>query len=161
MSDSNAVCPRDGGNLDDGHFHDTPVRHCKTCDGVLVKQNQLVALLLAMSTDIADHIDEDSEVTPMPDPGDRLDCPECKTKMDSYGYMGSSAVTIDCCQQCLWLWIDPGELGTMCVIYQRANKRLAVKQTAAKQMTRNLEKLDLGMAVQNALWTRFQLIDLL
>ena len=49
----------------------------------------------------------------------------------------------------------------MCVIYQRANKRLEVKLTVAKEMTRSLEKLDLGMAVQNALWTRFELIDLI
>ncbi|MCG8325424.1 MAG: zf-TFIIB domain-containing protein [Thiotrichales bacterium] len=137
---ANEKCPRDQHLLDQGTFHDIPALHCPDCDGVLIKQNSLHPLLTEMAKEIAESISPDTPIEALPDHSGGISCPTCYSKMDNYGYMGGKDVMIDCCGQCMELWIDAGELAVMCMINERSSQRLSEVRQAAKEHQRELEQ---------------------
>ncbi len=137
---ANEQCPRDQQLLEPGTFHEIPALHCAACDGVLIKQNSLHPLLTEMAREIADQISADTPIEAAPDDGQTISCPTCSGRMDNYGYMGGRDVMIDCCGQCMELWIDAGELALMCIINQRSNQRISDQRQAAKEHMRDLER---------------------
>ncbi len=134
-------CPRDKQDLQAGTFHDIPALHCPECDGVLIKQASLHPLLTAMAKELGDAIHPECEVEAIVDDGQRLQCPSCASNMENYGYMGGRDVMIDCCGRCMELWIDAGELAVMCILNERANRRISLQREAAREHMKELERM--------------------
>ena len=137
---STAKCPRDGAELQQGTFHKIALLHCPECDGVLVQQSSLHPLLTEMAKELYQDITFDQDIDPVPDKGAHVDCPRCQLKMENYGYMGGTRVMIDCCGQCMGLWIDTNELAVMCFLNERANKRMTHYRAAAREHLKQLDK---------------------
>lgn len=144
------TCPRDQQKLDEGKFHEVPVLHCATCDGVLIKQTSLYPLLTEMARELSKDISFDSEMEPVPDKGAGISCPHCHANMENYGYMGGRTIMIDSCSQCLELWIDTNELATMCFMNERSNKRISRQQEAAREHMKQLDKYVIQEAMHGA-----------
>ena len=40
----------------------------------------------------------------------KIDCPQCRHRMDTHFYAGPGNVVIDSCENCSLIWLDRGEL---------------------------------------------------
>lgn len=152
-----ANCPRDSHQLDEGEFHGIPVMHCQVCDGTLIKQASLFKLLTEMIKELSQEISFESEIAPVLDKGPNIECPACHTSMQNYGYMGSSNVMIDSCGECSLLWIHTNEMAVMCLMNERANKRLKHYQEMTKEHSRQLDKYVLQEALHGAFMRGFRM----
>ena len=153
------LCPRDGAQLDMGAFHDVPMCLCPTCQGSLVHQRRMNALLDVMSKELQRTIPLDAPLDRVPDKGPNVPCPACSTQMENYGYMGVHFVMVDSCNACRLLWLDTFELGAMSVQFARTTRRVDVLRTQEKsarlERARAAEIADVANAVGRAMMTGF------
>ncbi len=115
-------CPRCMKQLTTGSYADQPVKLCLICNGILIDQKNLSAVLAKLAESCALIIDINSKIRLIPDKGSIGNCPECDLKTDYYGYMESNLVMIDFCTACNWLWIDTTELQAMAKMYAKFQK---------------------------------------
>ena len=156
-----AHCPRDGSQLQQGAFYKVPLLLCGGCHGVLVQQQSLHPLLTAMAREMYKDISFEEELEPVPDRGAGIACPSCQCKMENYGYMGGNKVMIDCCTQCMKLWIDTNELAAMCFMNERANKRMDQYREAWREQIRRLDMYNVQDIMKGAFQRGFVLGGLL
>lgn len=117
-------CPRCGGGLLSRHLGRAPYDSCADCGGVLVAQRSMVPLLDALAVELAGHLDPDADIEAMPDVEGDVHCPLCTEPMTTFGYLGTQLVLIDRCGGCGLVWTDPDELGAMCRLYARTQRRM-------------------------------------
>ena len=100
-------CPQCGAMLDDARIEGLPVRHCPSCQGVLVEMKSFAALSDAVRA-------RARTGAPLPrrqQPGDRvLTCPLCRQAMLGHLFGGPGNIVLDTCERCAVNWLDPGEL---------------------------------------------------
>ena len=134
-------CPRCGEHLGESKLNEVEIRICAGCMGLLVEQRRLLPLLDAMALELLMEVDLDTEVEMIEDRGPVGACPSCGSAMDCDGYMGSKEVSIDRCNSCWRIWIDPMELGAMSLMYARAEKKLEYTE---KKLAEAREKIQLS-----------------
>jgi Zn-finger nucleic acid-binding protein len=142
-------CPRDKAFLEYGHFHDIEMYRCPECLGILVEQRRLPKLLEEMSRELLKTISLDVPLDTVEDKGHISVCPECRSEMENYGYMGSPHVMIDRCKKCNSIWLDTDELGAMSLMHARTQKRIETAQIERKQLMR-----ESGRALSHAIALR-------
>jgi Zn-finger nucleic acid-binding protein len=157
--DEKYKCPRDGAELDGGTLHDVPVFLCPTCQGLLVKQQQMNALLEVVSKELQRSIPLDCPLERIPDKGADATCPVCDEQMEHYGYMGARFVMVDACRSCCVLWLDARELGAMAVQFARTARRIDVMHMqdniSRLRSARMAEAMDLANVVGRWLLVSF------
>ncbi len=122
------MCPRCHVELDGSTFDGLPLEMCGTCMGALIRQRDLVRLLDALSSAVAEEISHDQEITPVTDHAGHANCPGCGDHMSTFGYMGSKLVTVDRCNRCALIWTDSEELSVMATLFARTNHRRTLRQ---------------------------------
>lgn len=115
-------CPRCDTSLAEGQYEQVVAFLCQSCAGILIKQRDLPSVLDRLSLDLYASVSISMNLPVVPDINNVIDCPECRSKMEHYGYMGSHKVMIDCCASCNWLWLDALELSAMAKMYVRTDK---------------------------------------
>jgi Zn-finger nucleic acid-binding protein len=105
-------CPVCSTTLSTASVAEVRVLHCKTCRGVLAKQEAFSAIVKFLR----------AEATGEPDPVRPLNreelereiaCPYCGRTMDTHPYYGPGNAVIDNCARCGVIWLDYGELATI------------------------------------------------
>jgi len=119
-----ATCPRCRRPLVPGALGGVELAICSGCEGVLVEQRRVIGLMEAMATELMDGIDLDHPLEAMADDGGRCECPRCGEALVSFGYLGTALVFPSRCRRCEVLWVDPGELGAMALLYARTERRV-------------------------------------
>lgn len=128
-------CPRCGDPLHKKRYHGQVVGVCKTCHGILLKEEQLEPLIDRWCLD---HGGAPKEEGPHP-AGERglaspeRACPRCERPMEKFQYAAESGIELDRCPACQVLWLDRRDLGRLAA-YRRENPhvaRLAQKTGAA------------------------------
>lgn len=155
------TCPRCSTALQHGAFQNVEIDKCPDCDGVFVLQRKLVPLLEAMSAELGAQIDIDAEISPFEDQEGHVACPGCGGPTDNFGYMGTKLVMVDRCKACEALWIDPGEVGAMSMLYARTNRRVQHRVAKSAERTqstmRTLHQRQMAEAVTRMYLTGFYL----
>lgn len=118
-------CPRCRNVLEARSVEGVAVHVCPGCQGTLVEMDHLVPLLDALCAPLVHIVDLEAPLEPLLDEGVRIPCPRCRETMEAFAYLGASEVTVDRCEQDRLVWADPGELGTMSLVYARVNARTA------------------------------------
>jgi Zn-finger nucleic acid-binding protein len=125
-------CPRCNTALTEGKYENEQAMLCPSCSGVLIKQRSLPKVLNKFTTDLYASIGPDFIVPTLPDKGAATQCPDCHSKMDYYGYMGSNKIMIDCCTSCYWLWVDTMEFSAMAKMYIQTEKSVERTRSSYK-----------------------------
>jgi len=95
------------------------IHRCTSCDGALVAQSALQSLLEALAEDLKNEECLNDVILQIPDKGARVNCPQCGSPMENYGYLSSDKVQIDGCSNCSVVWTDTDELGVMAALHAR------------------------------------------
>ena len=104
---SAVACPQCGAMLDDARIEGLPVRHCPSCQGVLVEMKSFAAL----SDAVRARARKGAALPRRQQPGDRvLTCPLCAQAMLGHLFGGPGNIVLDTCERCAVNWLDPGEL---------------------------------------------------
>ena len=85
-----------------------PLRYCKQCRGMLIQMGEFTALIDALRTE-----EGGVRIPPAADPSElrtKIDCPQCRQRMDTHFYAGGGNVVIEDCSSCLLNWLDHGKL---------------------------------------------------
>jgi Zn-finger nucleic acid-binding protein len=143
------ACPRCASPLAAVEPDGVPFEACAACKGLLVPQLALAGLLEATSARLLGKYDPDAELEPTRDRGGRTDCPSCGRRMEVDDYCSANLVLFDRCPDCELLWLDPGKLGTMALMWARMEARIA----RVRAENRALEK-DLADFVSIAIFIR-------
>ncbi len=115
-------CPKCNLKLTEGTYEGVQTYLCESCDGILFKKQNLLTIVKRMSLDLYSNVSINAILPEIPDKLEKTYCSECKNEMEQYGYMGSNKVTIDNCNTCNWLWLDPQELMAMAKMYVHLDK---------------------------------------
>jgi Zn-finger nucleic acid-binding protein len=120
-----AGCPRCRQPLVENQVDEFTVRLCVPCKGVFLSHADLGNILdrswRAVTPEVAEKLEFHAT--------DALQtelvylCPDCRQAMEKYGYMGMSAIPIDRCDRCDWLWLDSDELQNMVLALAKDNYR--------------------------------------
>lgn len=91
--------------LDEAH----PVHSCTNCRGVLLSRGSFADVVRvrrawATGTPAKPIPPEKAELAR------RVDCPKCRTRLETHPYFGPGNVVIDSCPACDLIWLDFGEL---------------------------------------------------
>ena len=84
------------------------ILYCTGCRGMLISMRVLEALideLRAVQGGAAPQSSADSS-----DLRRKIDCPQCRHRMDTHFYAGPGNVVVDSCEDCCLIWFDRGEL---------------------------------------------------
>jgi len=101
-------CPVCRTGLQEGRIEGEPVQYCPHCRGFLAT-NPVFATIVRERR--AKRPASESAYTY--DPAElrrRIDCPKCRTRMDTHPFYGGGRVLIDTCPDCELIWLDAGEL---------------------------------------------------
>jgi Zn-finger nucleic acid-binding protein len=139
-SESKSSCPRCSESLLVGSFHEVEIEKCPACQGIFVRQNKMIPLLEAMTSDLIGTIDPDHDVQPLPDKGSGVPCPCCGELMNHHGYMETNLVLIDSCSNCSGVWLDPDELAVMSQIYAKTSRRLSIQREASDRRLKEMDR---------------------
>jgi len=134
------ICPRCQRPLVRGALSAVELSICSGCEGVLVEQRSLIALMEAMSAEVARDIDPYQPLEALPDDGARASCPRCGGALTRFGYLGTSLVYPSRCGGCQVIWADPGELGVMALLYARTERRVSDGRAQEAQWQEALDK---------------------
>lgn len=113
-------CPRCRRQLRAGAYEGIRLAICEACDGTLVRQRVLPALLGKVARNVAAAIGEALDVPPIADRGAGVPCPVCGRTMENHGYLSTRKVLIDTCDACRAVWFDSDELARASVLYAQA-----------------------------------------
>ena len=116
---STPLCPRCGNPLE-ACRDDSALQRCAVCDGALVAQSSLQPLLEELAGEFSNEDSLDDVILAIPDKGKRVNCPQCRSPMENYGYLSMDTVHIDGCLTCNVNWTDANELGVMAAIHARS-----------------------------------------
>lgn len=134
-------CPRCAVELVDISIEGQSSFACKSCKGVLIHQNNLVAILESLSRNLFRNVSLNEPINPVKDEFSTIDCPQCQKAMTRHGYMETKEVIIDTCFDCQLLWADPKELSGMALIYTRLKLR---EEDAARRIhSSSVDPIDL------------------
>ena len=89
------------------------------CSGTLLRRHDLASVLDVLALELYGRVLSHTDLPGVPDEHPPIDCPDCGTSMERYGYMGSHKIMIDGCPDCAALWLDARELGAMALLYAR------------------------------------------
>lgn len=106
-------CRRQDVRLEVGSMDEHPVLGCRNCQGVWLKRNSFAMLVHGRRAAYAGPdrtSDFELSVDGPRDHHNRLACPRCCTRMDSFFYAGPGRVAIDACDGCERVWLDCGEI---------------------------------------------------
>lgn len=116
------VCSRCSSQLLFQEMGESGFYTCPNCVSILIPQ-RLVIPILAMVAEELGAVSEHCEVPQQEDlPGDVV-CPQCDSLMTRFGYQGTNRVILDRCNDCMLVWMDPGEVRTAAFLYLRTSKR--------------------------------------
>jgi len=132
------LCPRCNIDLIEGTSDEEEVNLCQKCSGALIKQKMLIPILKKVSGVMPDKVDENTFLPRLNDIGAVAACPDCKSQMEHYGYMGSNIVMIDGCNECNWIWVDARELVVMAKLYTQSN--LNYERSRANRMAKVIDE---------------------
>lgn len=133
-------CPSCAADLTAKKVEGTVDVHACACGGTLVAVNRLVPLLDVLGGAMRHAIGPDEPIEPVPAAAGRRACPRCRRPMEPFGYMGTTLVTLDRCNDDALLWIDADEIGALALLYLRTNKRTAARDKQHQQLREGLER---------------------
>jgi Zn-finger nucleic acid-binding protein len=84
------------------------IRYCTKCHGMLVAMEILQSLVEDLQAE-----KRAGTIQPPADAADlrrKINCPQCRHRMDAHFYAGPGNVVIDSCENCSLIWLDGGEL---------------------------------------------------
>jgi Zn-finger nucleic acid-binding protein len=84
------------------------IRYCTKCRGLLVPMEILQSLMQELRAE-----KRTATIQPPADAADlrrKINCPQCRRRMDAHFYAGPGNVVIDSCENCSVIWLDGGEL---------------------------------------------------
>ena len=147
------LCPRCQQSLEAGHYEGVDVHMCLECSGLLVSQRRLIPLMNQLTQQLAQQVDLDQPVPPVPDQPGRVKCPKCSEQMVNFGYMGTNIIRLDRCSSGGLIWIDPTELSAMAVLFARTKKLTDARQKFYEYeldgLARRVDKLLIMRALSN------------
>jgi len=111
--DLDAECPTCQKTLCTGQIEDRPLLYCGGCYGLLLKHQDFGIVTRQRR---ARRTGCEAEAVKPLDPSQydrRIDCPNCRSKMEVHPYYGPGNVVIDSCNECQYIWLDHGELRTV------------------------------------------------
>jgi len=84
------------------------ILYCSKCQGMLIPMQALPTLIDELRA-------SQSGTAPQPaaDGSDlqrKIECPQCRHRMDTHFYAGPGNVVVDSCEDCSLIWFDRGEL---------------------------------------------------
>jgi Zn-finger nucleic acid-binding protein len=119
------LCPRCQQPLVGASLGEVTVVVCKTCNGTLLRQLDLLRTLEGLGARLLKKFDPDAKLDAVKDANGRVDCPRCLRTMDRDDYCGAHLVFFDRCNGCALLWFDADELSAMSLMSLRMNARQA------------------------------------
>lgn len=122
---SKGNCPRCGGPLYEDFYEDAPITRCRSCGGVIVKEDVLIRILAREDYSFSETEEkaaieffEDAKKkvygkglrADLVDPSQPLYCPFCGHKMFRRFYSYAYLIPVDHCGYCRVIFFDSGEL---------------------------------------------------
>jgi len=106
---SKLACPVCATPLQEAAFASHRVLYCTSCEGMLVKMDDFVALITELRTEHsgAGHVQTAADPKGLER---HIRCPQCGQPMDTHFYEGPGNIVIDDCSHCSLNWLDKGEL---------------------------------------------------
>jgi len=104
-------CPKCKESLNLASIHNIKILHCEKCRGNLIRAKTMNYILSELKTKNPHLGPIKSNVETCPNRN--LNCPFCRSKMDSHPYHGQGNVSIDSCGKCYVIWFDYGELSSI------------------------------------------------
>ena len=147
-------CPRCRLALTTSAIEGVAVDVCPAYEGVLVKQQSMIPLLQKLSAPLAQEVDIDAAIEPLPARTDGTSCPECRGVMASNGYMGTRIAFVTACTRCNLAWLDSDVLQTITILFARTDKRVELVERAARERGDNdllVQTLLRGRSMQRVL----------
>ena len=123
-------CPRCTRPLVAAQVDTYAVRLCQACRGVLARHREVIEIIDRSWRSIPAPVAAAAEFVKPVQADPPLRCPDCRQRMEQYGYMGLAAVTIDRCDKCALLWLDAEELQNMLLALAQANYRSEQRRQA-------------------------------
>lgn len=133
-------CPSCGADLAAKKVDGKVDVHACACGGTLVAVNRLVPLLEVLGGAMRHAIGPDEPIEAVPATTARRPCPRCRRPMEPFGYMGTTLVTLDRCNDDALLWIDADEVGALALLYLRTTKRTAERDKQHQQLRESMER---------------------
>jgi Zn-finger nucleic acid-binding protein len=84
------------------------IHGCKQCSGSLIAMGAVEQIIDQLRANFTD-----PQIPSPPNPDDlkrKIDCPQCKQRMEVYFYMGGGGAVIGGCERCGLNWLDGGTL---------------------------------------------------
>lgn len=101
-------CPICSAGLMHATLSNIRIRYCTKCRGMLVPMEILQSLVQDLQAE-----NRAGTIQPAADAADlsrKINCPQCRHRMDAHFYGGPGNVVIDSCENCSIIWLDGGEL---------------------------------------------------
>ncbi|HZO12234.1 MAG TPA: zf-TFIIB domain-containing protein [Polyangiaceae bacterium] len=126
MAEEGLRCPRDGAALQTTEHEGVAVDLCPSCHGVWLDQGELQTIEEKQEKDYSKDLRYESDAEPpsFEEMGRRreqgpIDCPKCKTRMETREHGFASQVLIDACVDGCGVWLDEGELEALEKFFER------------------------------------------
>jgi Zn-finger nucleic acid-binding protein len=101
-------CPVCRSALQDGRVEGEAVQFCSSCRGFLATNPAFCGVVHKRRSKRPRGESPNSfEPTELKR---KLDCPNCRKRMDTHPYYGGGRVVVDTCPRCTLIWLDAGEL---------------------------------------------------
>lgn len=126
-------CPRCRVALKGSEVEGVAVDACPAYEGILVKQQSMIALLSKLSAPLAAEVDVDAAIEPLPARSGGTSCPRCRADMAVNGYMGTRTAFVTVCTRCQLVWLDSDVLQTITIMYARTDKRIERIERASRE----------------------------
>ena len=105
---TNETCPVCNIPLVNAALGHARILYCTKCHGMLVSMEAFSPLIDEL------HAQQRGTIPQPPADGSdlrrKIDCPQCRHRMDTHFYAGPGNVVIDSCENCSLIWLDRGEL---------------------------------------------------
>ena len=101
-------CPVCKSPLEDGRIEGESVCYCPKCRGFLASNPTFATIVRNRRAKRPSGDSTHSFCTT--ELKRKLDCPQCRKRMDTHPYYGGGRVVVDTCCACALIWLDAGEL---------------------------------------------------
>ncbi len=117
------LCKRCDTDMHTVFYEGVAIQLCMSCKGIFLTRKKLE--IIENSREI--EIPEDTPV-PRNGPEVRRHCPNCDINMIKVKHGNIRATTVDYCEDCSGIWLDKGELASIQLSYEIAEKNLFLNQ---------------------------------